>query len=755
MKLILRSGIRYLISILLIFVSFSVQAETSDDISENFAISREQVVAQMNYCINSITNVIHYKSMPLLEHEIDQLLNNLTMEQVVGLYEVQSFRSEMIEKISALQITEEERELMKRVQEMKRENLLYQSIANSLNPTLLLTGGGNSSKQLAFMAIITVARTAVEFKSASNEADIEELQAMWKYRKEDLKNFADLRKDALELVYHLFQKYRLNESERLTEATSSLFSQIIAEVDPHTRVRKLLDNKSMFASIADYYYYLGMAFVDAGDYDEGVKYLDNYLSLYQKAPIFRYDEKSGCIALTKLAMDHNLSHDEIIQLVTTALQNLPNNGPAIIQCALVLNDIGEQECAFNILRSGIDNDQVTDKDALVMLVTELLPDIKRYPSYYEQMVAAVRHCEGLSLNSYIPFLLNMSLEDFWSEIPNIVKVSNDGRLVFDSKYRANLSSLFIQEEQHKDATVKVSPCSVSYMNAISIKDIQRKFKFLKNEPDQLYICFEPIGDNMFQVKKNLDLQKVKDGEYPGMSHPYISSKDRTKLAKYCKKRIAKQTNQISLVFKKNNNGKSITYCVAYADYLTVDSNISILDYKDYDKEHFVSSSLTCKIKTKDNAILLSPPLRNYPKEIIRLILPGIDTVKLVFSKNQGYKLYSVEFNNQEHFKESYTTTVSTETIGWFKRLLRKRMDIGATATKKLVPEKYKDDVDTVFSSNTVVGGIWKKWFKRQSVANADSLAIIETVEPSQKEDNHKERDNWLKRIWASICFWKN
>ena len=192
MRLILRSGIRYLISFMLILASFSVQAETSDDKSDNCAISREQVVAQMNYCINSITNVVHYKSMPLLEHEIDQLLNNLTMEQVVGLYEVQSFRSEMIEKISALQITEEERELMKRVQEMKRENLLYQSIANSLNPTLLLTGGGNSSKQLAFMAIITVARTAVEFKSASNEADIEELQAMWKYRKEDLKNFVDL-----------------------------------------------------------------------------------------------------------------------------------------------------------------------------------------------------------------------------------------------------------------------------------------------------------------------------------------------------------------------------------------------------------------------------------------------------------------------------------------------------------------------------------------------------------------------------------
>ena len=171
------------------------------------AVSKELAISQMNYCINSITNVIHYKSMPLLEHEIDQLLNNLTMEQIVGLYEVQSFRSTMIEKISALQITEEEKEVMKRVQEMKRENLLYQSISNSLNPTLLLTGGGNNAKQLTFMAIVSVARTVVEYKSASNEANIEELQAMWKYRKADLENFAELRQKALDLVYDLFQKY--------------------------------------------------------------------------------------------------------------------------------------------------------------------------------------------------------------------------------------------------------------------------------------------------------------------------------------------------------------------------------------------------------------------------------------------------------------------------------------------------------------------------------------------------------------------
>ena len=46
---------------------------------------KDNVIVQMNYCINSLTNIIHNKSMSVLEHELDQLVNNLTMEQIIGL----------------------------------------------------------------------------------------------------------------------------------------------------------------------------------------------------------------------------------------------------------------------------------------------------------------------------------------------------------------------------------------------------------------------------------------------------------------------------------------------------------------------------------------------------------------------------------------------------------------------------------------------------------------------------------------------
>lgn len=99
--------------------------------------------------------------MPLLEHETDQLVNNLTMEQMIGLYEIADFRSELLDATSKLNITEEERMLLKRITSIRKDNLKWNALSNALNPTMLLTGGGGNAYQLAFQLLLATARTAI------------------------------------------------------------------------------------------------------------------------------------------------------------------------------------------------------------------------------------------------------------------------------------------------------------------------------------------------------------------------------------------------------------------------------------------------------------------------------------------------------------------------------------------------------------------------------------------------------------------
>lgn len=257
--------------------------------------NNENVIAQMNYCINSLTKIINNKSMIVLEHESDQILNNLTMEHISGLHDIRDFRIELLDAISNFQITEEERRLLRRVQSIQRDNMKWTAISNALNPTMLLAGnaGPGMGYQLAFQALIVTARTAVEYKSMQGEQNIEELRAMWELRKEDLKKINDSRKEALRLVYNLYTKYNLNEYDRLTESTAEQFSDFISENDAAKRIRLLEQNKNLYGKMADYYYHLGMAYIDAGDYKNARDNFIVYENIYNKVPLLRYDEKSG------------------------------------------------------------------------------------------------------------------------------------------------------------------------------------------------------------------------------------------------------------------------------------------------------------------------------------------------------------------------------------------------------------------------------------------------------------------------------
>jgi hypothetical protein len=72
---------------------------------------KENIIVQMNYCINSLTNIANSQSMTVLNYEADQILNNLKLTDIRGERELQNFRTELFDAIRNLQITEKEKEI--------------------------------------------------------------------------------------------------------------------------------------------------------------------------------------------------------------------------------------------------------------------------------------------------------------------------------------------------------------------------------------------------------------------------------------------------------------------------------------------------------------------------------------------------------------------------------------------------------------------------------------------------------------------
>ena len=558
---------RILVSILAVLsITLNVIGQTRSGKDDN-------VVVQMNYCINSLTNIIHNKSITVLEHESDQLVNNLTMEQIIGLPEIKDFRIDLMDAVSKFEITEEERSLMRRVQSLKRDNIKWSALSNALNPTMLLTGSGTGmGPQVAFQVLLTAARTAIEYKTMQGEQNIEELQAMWDLRKEDMQTINELRKTAQGIVFELYNKYHLKESDRLTEATANLFNEYISEDNTAKRIRILEDNADTYKHIPEYYYHLGMAYLDQKDYTKAKRNFSNYLEMYKRTPFLRYDERSGCIALAILANDKGLSPDDKKTLINLAIKNMPNNSAAILQCAIVyIYELGLVEEGFRLIRTGIDNAHASDREILYMAASNLLPAMKNHQSIYNAISDTFKNSKDKDYDSFVTFLIFNEIE-VWNHLNELnifskcyyrpwytcwfgKNFSPEFHLTLPEDVVYNEDDFCVYYEEHNANKVSIHQLKPTYKYAILEDDIN-DVKCFNSNKNLKYLYVETISPGVYKLKKNININKIIDETWPRQSEFVLSNEDIDDIVDFCQDYNPKSPGT-ELLFKENKSSKQV------------------------------------------------------------------------------------------------------------------------------------------------------------------------------------------------------
>lgn len=534
--LIPKSFILVIITISICFSSEIVYGQTS---------AQKNVIVQMNYCVNSLTNIVNNHSMATLNYESDQILNNLKIENIRGEYELQEFRIALFDAINGLQITEQEKAILKQVQDIKSKNLMWKSLSSALNPTMLITGGGKTGQQIAFQAILTAARTAVDYQSAKGDNEIEEIQAMWEIKKKELDEISSLRSKALKILFSLYDKYHyLGEWDRLTEETSNKFNEIISEPNSTKRVRLLKENEKLFKMIPDFYYYLGMAYIgddingrDA-NYKMSLPYLDKYLKEYAKTPIFRYDQKSGIIALTKLTFDKTLSEAETETLINTALRNLPDNGAALLQCALIyITRLERKDEGFDLLRIGLDN-RYSNKAEILSTITQYLDEIKKYPKIYKDVIAAVNQSSSIEMNAFVPFILANNKGNWVANVNKMFQINDEPSIKVKSRRKCDFSGLASYSVESSGTKTAIVQQDLIPEKSFTIEELKKKVPvFARRGNENLIFCFfEPvIYGKRYSVKKGLDYNAITKGTFQGADVFTIDDNDCSKIVSFCEK----------------------------------------------------------------------------------------------------------------------------------------------------------------------------------------------------------------------------
>lgn len=415
---------------------------------------QDNVITQLNYCILTSYYIKHSPSLDFFLNKKDEMINHLNVESIKGIEEIQQYRTEIHETLNGLTLNEYEKQIYNDVLDIEKKNRKLNAAKNALQVPQLSV---NPFSAIA-NTVLTIARAGIDLAVSKNEIEMQNIRSMWEFRREQLNWVHNLEENGFYYLYKLFEKYNLKEYHRLTENDIERYFSALSEPNPDTRSRRLEDDSLVFKNMHDYYYYLGMAYIEADSTEVGYKraepYFDRYIKQYNKYPLFTKDEKTGIIALTRLLHGSKETSKEYkITLIEEIEKNLPQNEMGYSVGCMEYYAMGEKEKAFNLLRKGID--AIDDNDAaLINIALKYMNEIQKYPEIYRKVCGAILGSKSLSLQEYAACVIAMDNNSRNERLKELLILTPNGELSFyvnkkllkNTNYTESLNKTFIEKD---------------------------------------------------------------------------------------------------------------------------------------------------------------------------------------------------------------------------------------------------------------------------------------------------------------------
>ena len=236
-----------------------------------------------------------------------------------------------------------------------------------------------------------------------------------------------------------------------------------------------------------------------------------------------------------------MTADKADKTIKNIINIIPNNGAATIQCALKYLELGQKQKAYELIRKGIDNPNITHKKSILTLAINLAPQIKQMPSIWQSIQKSIFNNDNLDFDSYVAFLSNCSNSILKEKIEDLIKIkdatshkyflwgenelTDSYTIEINKKYNTDLKTISIYFENTTKKAIEVSQCKLSFSNNIYKKEnLIKNLPEVKDNPIMLYTFFSPIDTNMhFKLKPNLNSNKEIE-EYPNWENVSGDSK---------------------------------------------------------------------------------------------------------------------------------------------------------------------------------------------------------------------------------------
>lgn len=320
----------------------------------------------LNFCTVSVSQIVDYDDLYVLEQEYEGILNNLNLKAFPKDDSLLEVLKKILDTITFFRIQEGDKQFIEKDYQQKMKNAIWSAAPNLV--AVLATGNPVA------MAVTLASQVGIgymNYRKAKAQNTLEYEKEQWQLQRTAIEQFNVLRRELFTTAWRLARDYDFPDEYRLTEKQISQYNSILMDPDPFRRCERLLAIQEGFDAYPPFLYYLGHAEYEiAKEYESRSNADSNALAIanrYKKKALelfrtFKDIIKDTDILRTNpIAVSCHLEHieliesdtnntDEIRELLNLAIKKAGNSFDIIQICALHYLRIGDIKSGEKYLR---------------------------------------------------------------------------------------------------------------------------------------------------------------------------------------------------------------------------------------------------------------------------------------------------------------------------------------------------------------------------------------------------------------------
>lgn len=460
--------------------------------------NKRRAAYALNLCTVSVSQIIDYEDLIVLEQEYEAILNNLNLEAMPKDEPLLLIIKQILDVITFFRIDKVERTFIEEEYNKQVRNAIWSAVPNFG----MLIAGGNL--MTAGVAIATqIGMGYMNYRNNRNEYKGERDRKLWQLQKAAIEQFNGLRRELFDTAWRLADRYEFPDKYRLTERQITNYNEILQDPNIIRRYERLDAIKEYFEAYPPFWYYLGSVAnkiyrerkdLECNHYKAmAISAFEKYWKINEQGLLREDQIAAGCaleyIDILLDSMDEVSKTDRIETLMRQAIEYSGRANDVLQCCAFYNLRINEYEEAAKLYKYLVNESYNTLFNAQILsslyvrlndqfgytLLEEIVEENCKYLYPFKNGKSESgdkKFTEKLfnNLKSRCIYFFDELNNRYQIKFKNIffgyLKSSNEGEIPSDNKFKETLELFFSSESNSNKASFEDYFKFISYGEAV-------------------------------------------------------------------------------------------------------------------------------------------------------------------------------------------------------------------------------------------------------------------------------------------------